>query len=89
MKLMMLLASPLFVFALMYSGIMVANTRGWGPAIHTIRPGSPMHGKLFVNDIIAAVNDVDTREYTAEMITQVMKDTVNEERKITVLSTHW
>jgi len=47
-----------------------------------------MHGKLFVNDIIAAVNDVDTREYTAEMITQVMKDTVNEERKITVLSTH-
>ena len=56
--------------------------------LYTIRPGSPMHGKLFVNDIIAAVNDVDTREYTAEMITQVMKDTVNEERKITVLSTH-
>ena len=70
------------------ASLTVSNTRGYGPAIHTIRPGSPMHGKLFVNDIIAAVNDVDTREYTAEMITQVMKDTVNEERKITVLSTH-
>lgn len=69
-------------------GIMVANTTGYGPAIHTIRPGSPMEGLVYVNDIIVAVNDVDTRRYTAEEITKVMKTTVKDERKITVLSSH-
>eukprot|EP00571_Detonula_confervacea_P010983 CAMPEP_0172303910 /NCGR_PEP_ID=MMETSP1058-20130122/5409_1 /TAXON_ID=83371 /ORGANISM="Detonula confervacea, Strain CCMP 353" /LENGTH=702 /DNA_ID=CAMNT_0013014947 /DNA_START=243 /DNA_END=2351 /DNA_ORIENTATION=+ len=70
-------------------GIMVANTTtGYGPAVHTIRRGSPMEGLIYVNDIIVAVNDVDTRKYSAGQITQVMKDTVGEERKISVLSTH-
>ena len=69
-------------------GIMVANTSGYGPAIHTIRPGSPLEGLVFVSDIIAAINDVDTKHFTAEQITQVMKDTAVEARKITVLSAH-
>jgi len=69
-------------------GIMVANTAGYGPAVHTIRPGSPMEGLVFVDDIIIAVNNINTREYTAEQITQIMKDTVGQERKITVLSAH-
>jgi len=69
-------------------GIMVANTSGYGPAIHTIRPGSPLEGLVFVSDIIAAINDVDTKHFTAEQITQVMKDTALEARKITVLSAH-
>lgn len=69
-------------------GIMVANTTtGYGPAVHTLRPGSPMEGLIYVNDIIVGVNDVDTRKYSAGQITQVMKDTVGEERKISVLST--
>mmetsp|Transcript_36406 Transcript_36406/g.76681 ORF Transcript_36406/g.76681 Transcript_36406/m.76681 type:complete len:879 (+) Transcript_36406:214-2850(+) len=69
-------------------GIMVANTTNahLGPAVHTVRPGSPMEGLVHVNDIIVAVNDVDTRMYTAEDITRVMKETVGEERKITVLT---
>lgn len=54
--------------------------------MHTMRDGSPMEGLVFVNDIILAINDVNTREFTATQITQMMKDTVNEERKITVLS---
>ena len=69
-------------------GIMVANTAGYGPAIHTIRPGSPLEGLAFVSDIIIAVNDVDTKEYTAEQITKIMKETRKEPRKITVLSAH-
>jgi C-terminal processing protease CtpA/Prc len=56
--------------------------------VHTIRPGSPMEGLVFVDDIIIAVNNINTREYTAEQITQIMKDTVGQERKITVLSAH-
>lgn len=67
-------------------GIMVANTAGFGPAVHTMRDGSPMEGMIFVNDIIIAINGVNTREFTATQITQMMKDTVNQERKITVLS---
>jgi len=67
-------------------GLMVANTRGHGPAVHSIRPGSPVEGSIFRNDIIAEVNGVDTRSYTAEQITRVMKDTSGEERQITVLS---
>jgi len=69
-------------------GIMVANTNSHGPAVHTIRPGSAMEGLVYVNDIIVSVNEVDTSGYTAEQITQVMRDTVGEERKITVLSAH-
>jgi C-terminal processing protease CtpA/Prc len=51
-----------------------------------MREGSPMEGLIFVNDIIIAINDVNTREYTATQITQMMKETVGQERKITVLS---
>ena len=71
-------------------GIIVANTTkpSHGPAVHTIRPGSPMEGLVYVNDIIVGVNDVDTRKFTAEEITQVMKDTAGEGRKIVVLSAH-
>lgn len=51
-----------------------------------MRDSSPMEGLIFVNDIIIAINDVNTREYTAAQLTQMMKDTVDQERKITVLS---
>ncbi len=63
-----------------------ANTIGYGPAVHVIKPGSPMEGLLHVEDRIVAINDVDTREFSAEDIIQVMTDTNGSERKITVLS---
>ena len=69
-------------------GIMVANTNSHGPAVHTVRPGSAMEGLVYVNDIIVSVNDVDTTGYTAAQITRVMRETVGEERKITLLSAH-
>ena len=66
--------------------ILVANTQGFGPAIHTIRPNSPVEGLLFVGDIIVAVNDINTRHAKADEITRIFKETVYEERKISVLS---
>ncbi|KAL7463890.1 hypothetical protein ACHAXS_004241 [Conticribra weissflogii] len=69
-------------------GLMVANTAGFGPAVHTIKDGSPMEGLIFVNDIIIAINGIDTREWKAEQVTKLMKETAENERKITVLSSH-
>jgi len=66
--------------------ILIANTQGYGPAIHTIKPNSPVEGLLFVGDIIVAVNDTNTRNSRADEITRLLKVTVREERKITVLS---
>ena len=66
--------------------ILIANTQGYGPAIHTIKPGSPVEGLLFVGDIILAVNDTNTRKSKADEITRLLRVTVREERKITVLS---
>jgi hypothetical protein len=51
-----------------------------------MREGSPMEGLIFVNDIIIAINDINTSEYTAAQITEIMKETVDQERTITVLS---
>ena len=59
---------------------------GLGPSIHTIQPGSPMVGLLHIGDRIVSINDVDTREFSAEEIIQVMAETSGGERKITVLS---
>ena len=66
--------------------ILIANTQGYGPAIHTIKPNSPVEGLLFVGDIIIAVNDTNTRKSKADEITRLLRVTVREERKITVLS---
>lgn len=66
--------------------ILIANTQGYGPAIHTIKPNSPVEGLLFVGDIIVAVNDTNTRKSKADEITRLLRVTVREERKITVLS---
>ena len=61
----------------------MANTRaaGHGPAVHTIRPGSPVKG-------LVHANGVDTRAFTAEEMTRTMRETAGGERKITVLSAH-
>ncbi|KAL3802066.1 hypothetical protein HJC23_010822 [Cyclotella cryptica] len=67
-------------------GILVANTAGFGPAVYSMQKGSPMDGLIFVNDIIIAINGINTRDCTTSQITQIMKETMDQERKITVLS---
>ncbi|KAL7478767.1 hypothetical protein ACHAW6_005934 [Cyclotella cf. meneghiniana] len=67
-------------------GVLVADTTGCGPAVHTVRKGSPMEGLIFVNDIIIAINGINTRNYSATQITKIMNETIDQERKITALS---
>jgi len=64
----------------------VIDTTLEGPVVHKINPQSPVEGKLFLGDIIVAVDDVDTRAMSATAITQLMVRTANLQRKFTVLS---
>ena len=71
-------------------GIVVANTilnGRVGPAVHTVREGSPLEGLMHVNDVIVAINDVDTSKYTVGQLTKLMASTSDQERRITVQST--
>lgn len=64
----------------------VIDTTLEGPVVHKINPQSPVAGKLFLGDIIVAVDDVDTRAMSASAITGLMVRTANSQRKFTVLS---
>jgi len=71
-------------------GLVVGNTiqnDRVGPAVHTVREGSPLEGLIYVKDVIVAINDVDTSKYTAGQLTKLMAETSEQERRITVQST--
>jgi hypothetical protein len=71
-------------------GIVVANTilnGRVGPAVHTVREGSPLEGLIHVNDVIVAINDVDTSKYTVGQLTKLMAASSEQERRITLQST--
>ena len=63
----------------------VIHTTKDGPAVHSIREGSALEGHLFPEDLIVAVDDVDTRSYPAEEVIKMLSDKMDSERKITVL----
>jgi len=56
-----------------------------GPSVHTVKPGSSLEGHLFPGDLIIAVDNVDTRTYTADAVMKMMATKHSCERKITVL----
>ncbi len=55
------------------------------PAIHSIKPGSVVEGKLFRGDLILSVNETDCRNVTAEEVMEMMARHSDSERKLTVL----
>jgi len=63
----------------------VIHTTKDGPAVHSIREGSSMEGHLFPEDLIVAVDDIDTRSFSAEDVIKMLSDRMGSERKITVL----
>ena len=63
----------------------VIHTTKDGPAVHSIREGSALEGHLFPEDLIVAVDDVDTRSFPAEEVIKMLSDKMDSERKITVL----
>ena len=64
--------------------IVIHSTKD-GPALHTVNPSSSLAGHLFPGDLIIAVDNVDTRTYTAEAVMKMMAAKSDFERKITVL----
>jgi len=64
--------------------IMIHSTKD-GPAIHSVKPGSVLRGKIFAGDLIVAVNDTDTRSWSAEDVLGLMSSGNHAERKLTVL----
>lgn len=53
------------------------------PIVHKIRRGSPLEGLLKPNDMVIAIDDVDTRQMSAADVTHLMVKRMNYRRKIT------
>ena len=67
--------------------IVIHSTKD-GPAVHTVKEGSSLEGEIFPGDLIIAVDNVDTRSFTAEQVMKMMATKGDKERKITVLHSH-
>jgi C-terminal processing protease CtpA/Prc len=65
-------------------GIVIDTTQD-GPMVNQVKEGSPLKGLLQVGDIIAKVNDVDTRAMSGAAITSLMVRTAKQTRLLTVL----
>ena len=64
----------------------IIDTSSQGPIVHSVKPGSVLEGLLFEGDLIVAVDDEDTSEWSAHSLTRLMAKKSKFERKITVLS---
>jgi hypothetical protein len=69
-----------------YIGIIVDTTK-YGPAVHSLKPTSPMLGLINPGDLIVGLDDQDTRGMTAGTLTKLMAQKAGQkERKITLLA---
>jgi PDZ domain len=57
-----------------------------GPKVRSIRKGSPVEGLLFVGDIVVAINDTDTRTLSIPSIYNLLQQSNDLQRSITVLT---
>ncbi len=64
--------------------IVIHSTKD-GPAIHSVKQGSALEGKLFRGDLVVAVDDMDTRTLNAVDVMEMMAQKSDSERKITVI----
>lgn len=63
----------------------IIDTCGEGPIVHSVKPTSPLEGLMFKGDLVVAVDDEDTREWSAHYLTKLVAKKSKFERKITVL----
>jgi hypothetical protein len=63
----------------------VIDTTVDGPVVHHVNEGSALKGKLWPNDIIIAIDKVDTRAMSASAITSLMVKTAKQNRRLTVV----
>lgn len=64
--------------------IVIHSTKD-GPAVHEVKRGSCLEGRIYPGDLIIAVDDIDTRAFTAAQLMKMMAERGQSERKITVL----
>ena len=64
----------------------VIDTTVEGPVVHKVNTNSSLAEQIWPGDIIVAIDDVDTRAMSATAITQLMVQTANQRRTLTVVS---
>jgi len=64
--------------------IVIHSTKD-GLTIHDVRPGSLLQGQIFSGDLLVAVDDIDTRMFSAKAVMDVMVARSARQRKLTVL----
>lgn len=57
-----------------------------GCMIHSVKPGSPMAGLLFAEDLILSLDDQDVTGYSASQLTILLAKNIDHSKKFTVLS---
>ena len=65
----------------------IIDTCSEGPRVHSIKGGSSLEGLIVKGDLILAVDDEDTTEWSAHYLTKLVAKKSNMTRKITVLRT--
>jgi hypothetical protein len=50
----------------------IIDTCSEGPIVHSVKPTSPLEGLIFKGDLVIAVDDEDTREWSAHYLTKLM-----------------
>jgi len=63
----------------------IIDTCSEGPIVHGVKVGSPLEGLIFKGDLIVAIDDEDTREWSAHFLTKLVAKKSKMTRKITVL----
>ena len=54
----------------------IIDTCSEGPIVHSVKPNSPLDGLIFKGDLVIAVDDEDTREWSAHYLTKLMVSTL-------------
>ncbi|KAL7534635.1 hypothetical protein ACHAXR_006001 [Thalassiosira sp. AJA248-18] len=63
----------------------IIDTCSEGPVVHSVKPSSPLVGLIFKGDLVVAVDDEDTREWSAHYLTKLVAKKSKCERKISVM----
>jgi hypothetical protein len=63
----------------------IIDTCSDGPIVHSVEGGSPLEGLIFKGDLIVAIDNEDTREWSAHNLTKSIVKKSKMARKFTVL----
>jgi len=63
----------------------IIDTCSEGPIVHSIKESSPLEGLIFKGDLVVAVDDEDTREWSAHYLTKLVAKKSRHVRKLSVM----